>query len=75
MLSFDDQTRIYTEKNFLPTFVNTVLGGGGEGEGGIMLKLWPKKTIVVLNYFWWFVWWFLQVSQLIMTSIVWKWLF
>ena len=31
MLSFDDQTHICTKKNDLSTFVNIVLGEGGEG--------------------------------------------
>ena len=50
MLSSDDQTHIYTRKNYLTTFVNIVLGGGEWGGGGDYAQTVPLQiTIVVPN--------------------------
>ena len=47
MLSFDDQTHIYTRKTILPTFVNIVL----RGEGGLRSNCALKNNYTSTKWF------------------------
>ena len=70
MLSFDDQTYIYTRKTTY-LHLSTMYWGGGGGRGDYAQIVPLKPTIVVANdSLVIFFGGFSQVSQLLLTSIV-----